>query len=459
MNDARPSRLSPEERAQLLDRLSSRTVQAGSPPPNARVAVQNRDDLANLPFFQQMQVMRSAGASLGIADPYFRVHEARAGAETLIEGRIYDNFSSYDYLGLNGRSEVAEAAKAAIDRYGTSPSASRLVAGERPLHQALEQNLAAFHGVEACLTFVSGHATNVTVIGHLLRAGDLIIHDELIHNSVLQGAQLSGARRFGFAHNEVQAAENLLSTHGKTGGRTLIVIEGHYSMDGDLPDLRGFIDLARRYNAWLLVDEAHALGVLGATGRGVAEHFGVDPAEVDLWMGTLSKTLAGCGGYLAGRREMIDYLKFSAPGFVYSVAMSPPLAAAALAALDVLQREPERVGKLNANARTFLDAAQAGGLNTGRSEGFAIVPIVTGSSIKAARLSEALFQRSINVQPILYPAVPERSARLRFFLSSEHSRAQIEGAVQALVEETAAIKTQSLDLGALVQTLSAPEPS
>lgn len=459
MSDARPPRMSPEERAQLLDRLSSRTVQAHSPPPKARVARQNRDDLADLPFFQQMQVMRSASASLGIADPYFRVHEARAGAKTDIDGRTYDNFSSYDYLGLNGRTEVAEAAKAAIDRYGTSPSASRLVAGERPLHQALEQSLAAFHGAEACLTFVSGHATNVTVIGHLLRAGDLIIHDELIHNSVLQGAQLSGARRFGFAHNEVQAAENLLGLHGKTGGRILIVIEGHYSMDGDLPDLRGFIDLARRYNAWLLVDEAHALGVLGKTGRGVAEHFGVDPAEVDLWMGTLSKTLAGCGGYLAGRRELIDYLKFSAPGFVYSVGMSPPLAAAALAALDILQREPERVERLNANARAFLDAAQAGGLNTGRSEGFAIVPIVTGSSIKAARLSEALFQRSINVQPILYPAVPERSARLRFFLSAEHSPAQIERTVQALVEETATIQAQGLDLGALVKTLSASEPS
>jgi 8-amino-7-oxononanoate synthase len=459
MSNPRPPRLSPEERAQLLERLTHRAVPANNPPPRAGLVRQHRDDLTNLPFHQQMQVMRSASATLGIVDPYFRVHEARAGAQTIIDGRVYDNFSSYDYLGLNGRAEVAEAAKAAIDRYGTSPSASRLVAGERPLHQALEQRLAAFHGVEACLTFVSGHATNVTVIGHLLRAGDLIIHDELIHNSVLQGAQLSGARRFGFAHNDVLAAENLLSTHGKSGGRILIVIEGHYSMDGDLPDLRGFVDLARRHQAWLLVDEAHALGVIGKTGRGVAEHFGVDPADVDLWMGTLSKTLAGCGGYLAGRREMIEYLKFSAPGFVYSVGMSPPLAAAALAALDILQREPERVQQLNARARAFLEGARAGGLDTGRSEGFAIVPIVTGSSIKAARLSEALFQRSINVQPILYPAVPERSARLRFFLSAEHSQEQIERAVQVLVEEAATIKAQNVDLGALVKTLSESNPS
>jgi 7-keto-8-aminopelargonate synthetase-like enzyme len=201
------------------------------------------------------------------------------------------------------------------------------------------------------------------------------------------------------------------------------------------------------------VDEAHSLGVVGPTGRGVAEHFGVDPAQVDLWMGTLSKTLAACGGYFAGRSAIIEYLKLAAPGFVYSVAMSPPIAAAALAALGVLEREPDLVGRVNANARRFVASAQAAGLDTGRSQGFAIVPIMTGSSIAAARLSQALLARSVNVQPILHPAVPERSARLRFFISAEHDMSQIDAVTHLLAEEFVRCRNQPVDWSALSQTI------
>ncbi|MBW8271468.1 aminotransferase class I/II-fold pyridoxal phosphate-dependent enzyme [Caldovatus aquaticus] len=386
---------------------------------------------AGLPGQRDLALIRAAGEALGLENPFFRPHEGVAGARTRIGGRDYLNFASYNYLGLNGDPRVAAAAKAAIDRHGVSASASRLVSGERPVHAALEAALAANYGTEACLAFVSGHATNVTVIGHLLGPRDLIVHDAAIHNSCLEGARLSGARRVAFPHNDWAAAERALAAERRGARRALLLIEGHYSMDGDVPDLARFAAVARRHEAWLMVDEAHALGVLGATGRGVFEQCGVDPSEVDIWMGTLSKTLSACGGYIAGRRALVDYLRHSAPGFVYSVGLAPPLAAAALESLAILRAEPERVRRLQANATLFRDLARARGLDVGRSAGMGIVPVIVGSSVGAARLSAALFARGINVQPILFPAVPEASARLRFFLSAEHTEAEIREAVQA----------------------------
>ena len=389
-------------------------------------------DLGTLPGLRDIELVRDAGQALGLESPFFRPHDGVAGAHSAIGGRDFLNYSSYNYLGLNGDPRVQAAAKAAIDRYGISASASRLASGERPVHAALEAALAAHHGAEACLCFVSGHATNVTVIGHLLGARDLILHDQLIHNSVAEGARLSGARRLAFPHNDWAAAERELASQRARHNRTLIVIEGHYSMDGDHPDLGRFIDLARRFDALLMVDEAHSLGVLGATGRGVAEQCGVDPAGVDIWMGTLSKTLSACGGYIAGQRRLIDVLRHAAPGFVYSVGLAPPLAAAALESLSILEAEPWRVTQLQANAALFRRLARAAGFDTGASAGLGIVPIILGSSVLTARMAAAAFEAGVNVQPILFPVVPERAARLRFFLSADHTEAEIERTVAAL---------------------------
>ena len=299
--------------------------------------------MAELDGFKEIRMIREAAAFLGIADPFFRVHHGIAGAETEIDGKTYVNFASYNYVGLNGHPQIVAAAKAAIDRYGTSVSASRPVSGERPVHRELEQALARLHGAEDSVVLVGGHSTNVSVIGHLLGRNDVIVHDALIHNSIVQGAILSGARRVPFAHLDHEAADRLLREVRPRNGHALLVIEGHYSMDGDVPDLPAFIAVARRHRAWLMVDEAHALGVLGPRGFGIADRFGVDPGEVDIWMGTLSKSLVSCGGYIAGRADLIDYLKLVAPGFVFSVGMAPAAAAAALAALELLEREPERV--------------------------------------------------------------------------------------------------------------------
>lgn len=389
------------------------------------------------PGYQQIRIINDGAERLGLKSPFFKQHQGIAGATTQIDGREFINFGSYNYLGLCGDPDVSAAAKAAIDNYGTTVSASRIVSGERPLHRQLERALADVYEVEDAIVFVSGHATNVSVIGHLFGPKDLVLHDALIHNSTLQGAQLSGAKRLSFPHNDWAALDALLTEQRPHFERVLIVIEGIYSMDGDYPDLPRFIDIKRRHHVFLMVDEAHSFGVMGATGRGIREHFGVAGQDVDIWMGTLSKALAGCGGYIAGVSALVEHLKFMAPGFLYSVGMAPPLAAASLESLQKLLREPHRVEGLKANGACFLKLAQAHGIDTGLSTGLAVIPVITGSSIKAARLSEALFQRGISVQPILFPAVPEKAARLRFFMSCQHTEAQIQFTVDAIAEELA----------------------
>jgi 8-amino-7-oxononanoate synthase len=450
--------LSAQARAQLIAKLSSAssTRSAGRSSGHSGFnegTAAPRLEVSELEGFREIRMIREAADFLGIADPFFRVHDGIAGAETVIDGHSYLNFASYNYIGLNGHTEIASAAKAAIDRYGTSVSASRPVSGERSVHRDLERALARIHGTEDSVVLVGGHSTNVTVIGHLLGRDDVIVHDALIHNSIVQGAMLSGARRVPFRHLDHEAADKLLGELRPRHGSALLVIEGHYSMDGDVPDLPRFIGVARRHRAWLMVDEAHALGVLGPRGFGSADHFGIDPDDVDIWMGTLSKSLVSCGGYIAGRRDLIDYLKLAAPGFVFSVGMAPAAAAAALTAAELLEREPERVRRLNDRAALFLRLARESGLDVGGSIGASIVPVITGSSIRAGRLAQAMFRRGINVQPILYPAVPERAARLRFFLTAAHTEGQIRDTVRILGEESRQVASEPSQLAAVVRHL------
>lgn len=405
-------------------------------------------DFSTLPGQQELMLQRSMAAVVGLANPFFRVHESRAGATSMIEGRRYANFSSYDYLGLNGHPEVQQAAQQAIEYYGTSCSASRVVAGERPLHLKLEAALAAHYRQDAAIVFVSGYATNLATIGTLLGPKDLIVHDSLAHNSIVVGAALSGAERRSFPHNDLAALDELLAASRAQYARVLIVVEGLYSMDGDYPDLPTLVALKKRHGAWLMVDEAHGLGVLGDKGAGIFEHFDVDPCDVDIWMGTLSKTLAGCGGYIAGSAMLIDYLKCMAGAFIYSVGLSPPIAAASLKALEILHREPARVALLHRVSRFFWERAKTRGLDVGTSEGYAIVPVITKNSLVAVALSQKLFENGINVQPIIHPAVPEQCARLRFFLTAEHTDAQIEMTIDAICAAQAAIGDGSFLLAA-----------
>ena len=389
------------------------------------------------------ETMRGLEA-LGLGNPYFTVHDGPTRDCTIIAGREYINFSSYNYLGMSGDPRVNAAAKAAIDRYGTSASASRLVSGHKDVHVELESELARFMGTEDAIAMVGGHATNETVIGHLMGPGDLILHDALAHNSIVQGCLLSGARRRAFAHNDWQAADRLLEQYRPEYRRVLLVIEGVYSMDGDIPEAPRFVEVRKRHKTLLMIDEAHSMGVLGATGRGIGEHFGVDRRDVDIWMGTFSKSFGSCGGYISGGKALVEYLRYTAPGFVFAAAMTPPCAAAILASLRLLEAEPERVTRLRENARLFLSLARQQGLHTGNSKDSPVVPVILGNSIRCLQLSRAMQRRGVNVQPILHPAVEESASRLRYFVTALHTEQQIRHTIGAMVEELEKIDSSHL---------------
>ncbi|HET6612075.1 MAG TPA: aminotransferase class I/II-fold pyridoxal phosphate-dependent enzyme [Kofleriaceae bacterium] len=377
-------------------------------------------------------------------NPYFSVHEGVTRDTSVIAGRTMVNFAAYNYLGLSGDGDVNAAVHAAIERYGTSVSASRLVSGEKPLHRELEYQLADFLGCEDAVVMVSGHATNVSVIGHLLGPDDVLVFDSLAHDSILGGGKMAGARRRPFRHNDMSALERVLAAVRPRARRVLIAVEGVYSMDGDIAPLPAIVDLKRRYHALLFVDEAHSFGVLGKTGRGIGERFSVDRTAVDLWMGTLSKALASCGGYIAGQRTLIEYLKYSTPGFVFSVGMSPANAAAALAALTKLRAEPERVSSLAHKSALFARALVARGIDIGPAGESAVVPCLVGSSQKSMQIAAALAARGINVQPIIYPAVPDHKARLRFFVTAAHSDGQLLATADAVAEAMAQVAPECL---------------
>lgn len=390
---------------------------------------------SQFPAYRRLVVEEKVAQQANVLNPFFLCHEGHAKDVTRINGEAYLNFSTYDYLGLNDDERIKKSAIEALNRWGTSAGASRLVAGERPIHHLFEQTLAEHYQSEDCIVFVSGHATNVSTISQLFGPEDIIFHDALAHNSIVLGSVYSRAKRISYPHNDCQALERLLKLHRSSGKRCLIVTEGVFSMDGNIVDLPSLIELKKKYKAFLMVDEAHALGVIGDNGGGTWEYFKIDPKEVDLWMGTCSKTLCGCGGYIAGCKEAVKLLKFTSPGFVYSVGMSPVLAAASFEALKILHQEPYRVKSLQALGHEFVRYAKAKGLDTGRAGDTAIVPIMLGNSLLAGGLATRLHKRKVNVMPIIYPVVEEGAARLRFFLSASHTIDEIHSAIDLVVEE------------------------
>jgi 8-amino-7-oxononanoate synthase len=428
--------MSTEPKESLQDRLARARQRAGAPA--VAVPLRPRRGLEDLPAMGAFEAQRDGLATVGLASPYFRAHHSLNGASIVIDDRELLNFSGYNYLGLSGHPEVSAAAKAAIDLYGTSASASRPASGEMRLHGELERALASALQVEDALVFVSGYGTNVSIISHLFGPNDLVIHDSLAHSSVLGGCVQSGARRLAFPHNDVGALDALLTEHRSRFERAVVLVEGVYSMDGDIAPLDRLIEIKRKHDAALMVDEAHSIGVLGANGYGAGEHFRVKRTDVEIWMGTLSKTLASCGGYVAGSRRLIEYLRYTTPGFVYSVGLSPPDSAAALAALRIMEREPERVDRLRRLAAFFAEKLRGHGLDTGGSAGSAVVPVIIGGSIVTLRVAQRLFECGINVHPIIYPATEEGKARLRFFVSVMHSEDDLRRAAGAVADAVAA---------------------
>ncbi|MFD4353594.1 type I polyketide synthase [Nocardia sp. NPDC058518] len=436
---------------QLTDSPTEATASVASTPENITPTAEARPTTVTPEYriadFAEVRAIADrleGGEALGLANPYFLINDGVTRDTSFIGGTEVVNFASYNYLGMSGHPAVVAAVQDAVARYGSSVSASRLLSGEKPIHRELEAELAALLGTEDAIALVGGHSTNVTIIGHLVDGQDLVIHDSLAHDSILQGCRLSGATRRPFPHNDHAALDALLTEIRHQYRRVLILIEGVYSQDGDIPDLPAIIEIKKKHRALLMIDEAHSVGVLGETGGGIGEYFGVDRGDVELWSGTMSKALAGCGGYVAGSADLIRFLKYTTPGFVYSVGMTPMNAAASLAAMRLLRADREPLDRLRRNSELFLRLAREAGINTGDSRDTPIIPCIVGDSMKTLKLSTALLRRGINVNPILYPAVPEDLARLRFFVTACHTEDQIRDTVTALAEELALLSAQDL---------------
>ena len=369
-----------------------------------------------------------------IPDPYFIPHDSTLTDVSIVNGREVLNFASYNYICMSGRPETVRAACEAAMRYGTSASGSRLLAGEKGLYCDLENEIAEWKHTEAALVLVGGHSTNVTFVGNFCGERDLIIYDAFSHNSVQQGCSLSHATSRAFPHNNVDALEAILKMSRSSFEKVLLIVEGVYSMDGDIAPIDEFVRLKKEYGLFLMVDEAHSACVIGKNGGGVDEYFNLDPTDIDIKMGTLSKGLGACGGYLAGSAALIQYLRYNIPGFVFSVGISPPVAAAALAALRLLRADSSPVTALARNISYFVDAARAADLNICLAGETAIIPILVGDETDAFRLSAELLERGISVPPAVYPAVPVGKARLRFCVTSSHKPEQIDYAIAQLLE-------------------------
>jgi 8-amino-7-oxononanoate synthase len=376
---------------------------------------------------------RLAGKSLleTAGNPFFLPTDSLREA-TERQGHPFVSFANYDYLGLANHPAVKSAASAALDTFGIGALASRLVGGERSTHKLFEQELADFIGVESVLTLVSGYLTNVTVISHVMGSRDAILMDELSHNSIVSGAKSAVAETVVFRHNDLDHLDAILQEKRDSYRNILIVVESLYSMDGDVVDLARLIEIKERHKCWILVDEAHSIGVLGQDGRGLCEFCGVDPNQVDLIIGTLSKTFASCGGFVAGKASVMDWLRFTLPGFVYSVGLSPVITAAAQSALQLVQKEPWRVEKLRNNAELFVELAKEAGLNTGPAIGRGVVPIIFSDAEETYAAFQQLMNNGYYVPPIFQVGVPKDQPRLRFFISASHTEAEIRGAIGLL---------------------------
>lgn len=368
-------------------------------------------------------------------NPLFLLRTGPNDATIEADGDELVNFGAYNYLGLANHPRVLAGAKAALDRYGASASASRIIAGEIPLYRELEARLAEIYGVGDAMITTSGYLTNAGVLGFLLRDGDVAVCDALIHGSVISGTQWSGCRRITFRHNDPESLRAVLRMSRAGFDRALVVLEGHYSMDGTVGRIDELASVAREYDCAVMVDEAHSFGVFGDRGHGIGEHYRLPADAVDLWMGTLSKALGSCGGFLAGDAELIRAMKAAAPGIAMLTGGPAPAAAgAALAALDVLAEEPERLARLWANAKQFTGLLAERGLDRGLSEGTPICPVIVPGEVRSGFVASYLLQRGVYSGNISAPAVPAGQERLRFFLTSEHTEEQLMRAADLLAE-------------------------
>jgi glycine C-acetyltransferase len=380
----------------------------------------------------RVRLLRERHQALSAEGLYFYnqpIEELTGGVRVRTNGREMLMFASYSYLGLIGHPKINAAAKAAIDEYGTGTHGVRLLAGTLKLHRELEETIASFKGTEEAVTFSSGYVTNLTAISTMLGRHDVVISDKLNHASIVDGCLLSGAEMLRFKHNDMADLERCLQK-ADSAATKMVVVDAVFSMDGDIIDLPRTVELCRKYGAWLMVDEAHSVGVLGKTGRGIEEHFGME-GVIDLKMGTLSKTIPSVGGYLAGSRDLMHMFRHASRAFIFSAALPPAQAAAAKAAFEVILAEPERVETLRRNAAHFINGLKQLGFDTMRTE-TAIVPVLCGTDERAFTVTKYCQQADIFVLPVVSPAVPEGLARLRATVLAAHTPADIDTALAVM---------------------------
>ncbi len=353
--------------------------------------------------------------------------EGRSGPWVQAEGRQLLMLSSYDYLGLIGDPRIDEAAVDAVRKYGTGTGGVRLLTGTIDLHHQMERDVAAFKGTSDAITFSSGYLANLAVIASLLTPQDRVILDALSHRSLVDACRLAGVPIQRFRHNDIDSLRQELA-NGPAANRTLIVADGVFSMDGDICPLPDLVEVKREAGCFLMIDESHAFGVLGPNGRGADEHFGVDTDEVDIWTGSLAKAIPSNGGFVAASKEMSIFLQHAAAPFIFSAALAPSSVAAVSASLAILRLEPERVERIRRNAEFLREGLRELGYDTGHSE-TAIVPVILHDERTAALLAGGLRELGIAVTPILFPAVPLGSARLRLCVTAAHSTEDLEFAL------------------------------
>jgi len=357
-----------------------------------------------------------------------RILQSEAAAESRFDGKEVINLASNNYLGLTTHPKLREAALEAVRKYGVGSGAVRTISGTMTLHMQLEERIAAFKNVEACVVFQSGFAANAGTVSAILTPDDHIISDELNHASIIDGCRLSRAKIHVFPHKDVVAAEKILAELDGVPGRKLLISDGVFSMDGDIGPLPGLVEAAEKHGAIMMVDDAHASGVLGRNGRGTIDHFNLH-GRVQVQVGTLSKAIGVLGGYVCGSRDLIEFLYHRARPFLFSTSHPPAVAAACLAAFDVLEQEPERIEKLWENTRYFKAGLQSAGFNTGISE-TPITPVIVGDAALAHQLSRALFDEGVLATGIGFPTVAKGKARVRTIVAATHTKPELDRALE-----------------------------
>ena len=359
------------------------------------------------------------------------VSEICAESKVIVNGREMGMYASYSYLGLINHPKINQAAIGAVEKYGTGTHGVRTLAGTLDLHKELEETIANFKHAESAVTYTSGYVTNLTVVSTMVGRGDWVISDKLNHASIVDGCLMSGAKFTRFNHNDMSHLEKRLKQAGEN--TKLVIADSVFSMDGDIINLPKMVELCKKYNAWLMIDEAHSVGVLGDTGRGIEEHFGLPNDSIDIKMGTLSKTIPSVGGYVAGNKDMIDFLRHASRAYIFSAALPPAQAAAAKAAFEVILEEPWRIEKLRNNTTQFISGLRQRGFDTMESE-TAIVPILCNEDDLAYQMTAEAQNRGVFVLPVVSPAVPEGLARLRATVTAAHEESDIEFAMDVIAE-------------------------